>query len=64
MDSLNVSIEMLTEGFGWKIGNGRFMNFKEHRWGFEGLCGKSLILENIDESLSFMRDLWKKDEYA
>lgn len=37
------------KGFGWQIGNGRFVKLKEHRWGFKG--GKSLIHNYIDKGL-------------
>lgn len=48
---------MLAEGFEWQIGNGMLVKFKEHKLDLEGLYGKSLLNNNIDERLSLVRDL-------
>lgn len=58
----NVAFD-LAEGLGWQIGNGRHVNIKKHRWGFEGLSWKDADMGALG-NVTVVRDMWQHNKAA
>ncbi|KAA3489414.1 reverse transcriptase [Gossypium australe] len=43
--SITKASSILSEGFGWNVGNGRNIDIWNDNWGFEGLSGSSILLD-------------------
>ncbi|MBA0787387.1 hypothetical protein Gotri_027388 [Gossypium trilobum] len=49
--------KLLSEGFGWTVGNGKNIRIWQDNWGFEGLSGESICINKSLVKERFVRDL-------
>ncbi|KAK5839662.1 hypothetical protein PVK06_008487 [Gossypium arboreum] len=60
--SIFVVAEIIKNGFGWQIGDGKCINIWADNWGMEGLNGSTLDSNMLNPSVNSVRDLWIANE--